>query len=136
LTAGSIIDSRKKALTLISLNSWHWICKIVARDFAPGCDDQENNDGDFLLVIKLSWKVHVSETSGIYSQIVKHKVKAKKGEIIMGDYLEEILDNNDLEMDIMAALDEGALLNDYYYTELPTDLDVFNSLDTDYYSGA
>lgn len=54
----------------------------------------------------------------------------------MGDYLEEILDNNDLEMDLMAALDEGAMFDDYRDVELPTDLDVFDELDPDYFAGA
>ena len=54
----------------------------------------------------------------------------------MGDYLEELLDNNDLEMDIMLALDEGVLLSDDHYSELPTNLDVFNELDVDYFAGA
>ena len=54
----------------------------------------------------------------------------------MGDYLEELQDNNDLEMDIMAALDEGILLNDDLYLDLSTNLDVFNELDVDYFAGA
>lgn len=47
----------------------------------------------------------------------------------MGDYLEEILDNNDLEMDIMAALDEGAMLNDFYYANWRLEFDGFEDLD-------
>jgi hypothetical protein len=67
---------------------------------------------------------------------MKNKLKEITGEIIMGDYLEELLDNNDLEMDIMAALDEGVLLNDDHYSDLPTNLDVYNELDVDYFAGA
>ena len=65
------------------------------------------------------------------------KVKEIEGEIIMGDYLEEILDNNDLEMDILAALDEDLVPDEYRYTnELPVDDDVFDEFDADYYAGA
>ncbi len=47
----------------------------------------------------------------------------------MGDYLEEILDNNDLEMDIMAALDEGVMLNDYHYANWRYESDSKEELD-------
>jgi len=36
----------------------------------------------------------------------------------MGDYLEEILDSNDAEIDLMAALDEGEMFSEYHYKEL------------------
>lgn len=36
----------------------------------------------------------------------------------MGDYLEEILDSNDLEMEIMTALDEGEALGESRIKEL------------------
>ena len=39
----------------------------------------------------------------------------------MGDYLEEILDSNDLEMELMDALDHSEMLGDSEYQELYSD---------------
>ncbi|MCI0507909.1 MAG: hypothetical protein L0Z73_17625 [Gammaproteobacteria bacterium] len=62
--------------------------------------------------------------------LVSGEIKVEmEGEIIMGDYLEEILDNNDLEMDIMAALDEGVMLNDYHYANWRYESDSKEELD-------
>ncbi|WP_455201613.1 hypothetical protein [Kaarinaea lacus] len=36
----------------------------------------------------------------------------------MGDYLEEILDSNDLQAELMTALDESELLSEPYNKEL------------------
>jgi len=55
----------------------------------------------------------------------------------MGDYLEEIIDNNDLELDILAALDDDRISDEYpFYMELPEDTDIMDELDVDYYTGA
>jgi hypothetical protein len=63
--------------------------------------------------------------------------KENEGEIIMGDYLEEIIDNNDLEMDILAALDDDRISDEYpFYMDLPEDTDIMDELDVDYYTGA
>ncbi|WP_455223266.1 hypothetical protein [Kaarinaea lacus] len=55
----------------------------------------------------------------------------------MGDYLEEIIDNNDLEMDILAALDDDRISDEYQFNyDLLIDTDVFDEFDADYYPGA
>jgi len=55
----------------------------------------------------------------------------------MGDYLEELIDNNDLEMEILAALDDDRVSDDYrFYFELPEDTDIMDELNADYYVGA
>ena len=49
----------------------------------------------------------------------------------MGDYLEEILDSNDLEMELMAVLDEGDMLSESRYKELFLGDELFDELDED-----
>jgi len=49
----------------------------------------------------------------------------------MGDYLEEILDSNDLEMELMAVLDEGEMLSELQYTDLFPENVLFEELDGD-----
>jgi hypothetical protein len=56
-------------------------------------------------------------------------INERKGEIIMGDYLEEILDSNDAEIDLMAALDEGEIFSEYHYKELFFDEQTFDGID-------
>jgi len=69
--------------------------------------------------------------------ISRQSEKENEGEIIMGDYLEEIIDNNDLELDILAALDDDRISDEYpFYMELPEDTDIMDELDVDYYTGA
>lgn len=51
----------------------------------------------------------------------------------MGDYLEEILDSNDLEMEIMAALDEGEALGESQYKELLLDDELIDELGLEAY---
>ena len=62
--------------------------------------------------------------------------KEIKGEIIMGDYLEEILDYNDLEMDILDALDEGVMLNEHQLEDLCSETGRFDELDADEFYAA
>jgi hypothetical protein len=58
-------------------------------------------------------------------------INERKGEIIMGDYLEEILDSNDAEIDLMAALDEGDMFSEYHYKELFFDEQTFGGIGVD-----
>ena len=58
-------------------------------------------------------------------------INERKGEIIMGDYLEEILDSNDAEIDLMAALDEGEMFSGYHYEELFFGEQTFDGIDVD-----
>ncbi|WP_455207078.1 hypothetical protein [Kaarinaea lacus] len=54
----------------------------------------------------------------------------------MGDYLEEILDYNDLEMDILAALDEGMMLNEHQFEDLCIETGRFDEVDADKFYAA
>jgi len=49
----------------------------------------------------------------------------------MGEYLEEILDNNDLVMDLMASLDESMRFDAYHYADARTPADSIGEPDTD-----
>ena len=49
----------------------------------------------------------------------------------MGDYLEEILDTNDLVWDLMASLDENMVIDDYHYADARTPADSIGEPDTD-----
>ena len=49
----------------------------------------------------------------------------------MGDYLEEILDSNDLQMELMSALDDGETLSESEYRELFLDDVLLGNLEVD-----
>ena len=49
----------------------------------------------------------------------------------MGDYLEEILDSNDAEIELMAALDEEEMFSEYHYKELFFDEQTVDGIDVD-----